>query len=367
MFAIGFIAALAVAAAFDEEPAGVVPAEMCGTYFIVSVVLESESGKPEADRTLDFIYDTGASGSLVDPDSIERVSGVRVPVGKRAVFRNASAGDVSYNKLPARVGEFDHISRALGRPVDGLLAYDAFGPYLVTLDYEAGEIRLGRGELPKPDGKTVFNARGKDERPWVKVKLGGRRERLLVDSGARNAVAVNDLDKYEVVGEPAPLGAAIRIKRIEKRVGARLAGSLNFGDVTFDRPIAEKTPGNQLLGAQVLQHFEITLDNKNRRIRFIQRTPGRLTSPPRRETGAFMKPTDEGFEIFDIVEGSAAADAGLEVGDVLTAFDGAPAFERGCPRRRDGIDERPAEIVLTRSRDDEEQDVRLDLSEPVIP
>lgn len=68
------------------------PAEMCRNYFFLPVTLAPREGYPQ-DRTLWFLHDTGASDSYVDPDSVERVSSVRLEEGDRAeFFKNAFYG-----------------------------------------------------------------------------------------------------------------------------------------------------------------------------------------------------------------------------------------------------------------------------------
>jgi membrane-associated protease RseP (regulator of RpoE activity) len=56
-----------------------------------------------------------------------------------------------------------------------------------------------------------------------------------------------------------------------------------------------------------------------------QQTPNQQT-PNQQTSGAFLgvatQPTDGGLEVTQVVAGSAAADAGIQVGDVITSFDG---------------------------------------------
>jgi membrane-associated protease RseP (regulator of RpoE activity) len=62
-----------------------------------------------------------------------------------------------------------------------------------------------------------------------------------------------------------------------------------------------------------------------------QQTPnqggnGNQQAPNQQGSGAFLgvatQPTDGGLEVTQVVSGSAAADAGIQVGDVITSFDG---------------------------------------------
>jgi len=83
LLAAGKLAAPPPAAARTIDPV-VLPSQMCRGYFFLPVTLEVRDGETAQDRTLWFLYDTGASASYVDPDSVERVSGQRLDSGVRA-------------------------------------------------------------------------------------------------------------------------------------------------------------------------------------------------------------------------------------------------------------------------------------------
>jgi S1-C subfamily serine protease len=78
--------------------------------------------------------------------------------------------------------------------------------------------------------------------------------------------------------------------------------------------------------------------------------------------GVGFEEAEGGVEITAVVEGSPAAEAGLEVGDIVTAVDGeavdAQSFPRSIMSKSVGD-----EVVLTITRDDEEQEITLTLGE----
>ena len=75
---------------------------MCRGYFFLPVTLDVRDGETAQDRTLWFLYDTGASASYVDPDSIERVSGQRLDSGVRANFGRVTPGPVTVDASERR-------------------------------------------------------------------------------------------------------------------------------------------------------------------------------------------------------------------------------------------------------------------------
>lgn len=334
-----------------------VPTEMCLGYFFVPVTLQARDDRPGSDRTLWFVYDTGASTTYVDPDSLERVSGRRVGNGSRVRITDATAGRVTYHALPARVDELDHLSISLGREIDGILAHDAFGSALVTLDYAAGQIRLSEGQLPPPDGRTVFASDGADDRPWLRVEFPSGTRRMLIDSGAGlTPLAVNRLDPEPVLAAPRPAGAAVRFRHVEQRLGARLDGEARIGAYRLDAPILVTTPGSEIIGGLVMRHFVWTFDTDRSRVRIeraAQDEPIRFD--PLTGHGMVLSPEADGMRVAAILADSPAAAADIRPGDLVTHFDGMPLRERGCAERRTDF------MTVTLLRNGTVHDIRLRL------
>lgn len=338
------------------------PSQMCRGYYFVPLTVSAQPDRPERaeDRTLWMLYDTGASTTYVDPDAIERVT-VQDAAGMRRVnFANAAMGPLSVNRLPARVRDLDHLSVALGREIDGILSFDVFKDFLLTLDYGVREIHLAEGALPEPDGKTVFDAAGRDKRPWLRVVWPSRTRRMLIDSGAAGTpFALNRLKRYPLTAAPVEIGASVRFTRIEYRTGGRLDGEARIGPFVFDRPLVEEVPETELIGAKIMRHFVWTFDQRNKRVR-IDRIEGSGPIAQAAEVthGLALRPASPHLVIEALLPGSAAAEAGLAPGDVLTHFDGRPVADRGCAWTPDA---RPETLHVTRLRDGEAMDVDLPL------
>jgi len=317
-------------AALAAEPV-IVPTEICRGYFLVPITLPARAGYPE-DRTLWFLHDTGASSSYVDPDSIERVSGIRLSPRDRANIRDAQAGPVSINHLQARVGELDHLARALGHPIDGILSFGAFSDFLLTLDYEQGEMRLEEGRLPRPDGVTVFNADGPDYRPWMVVEFPDRRRRMLIDSGAAmTSLAVRRIDLYDTVEPPRPTGASMRLREVEERSGARSRLDAHIGPHRLIAPTLQSTPGTELIGGEVMRHFIWTFDQATERVRLVRHHPEvPITFEPDFDHGMVFEPHPQGYRVGSVIADTPASQAGVQPGDIVTAFNGQPLDRRGC-------------------------------------
>jgi len=314
----------------NTEPI-VVPSEVCGDYFFIPITLAPRKGYPE-DRTLWFLYDTGASISTIDPHSIERVSGKKLKTGQWANISDASAGPVKINKMRSRVQSLTHLSLAMGREIDGILSFTTFKDFLLTLDYQLHEIRLESGELPRPDDDTVFSTKGPDARPWLTIEFSNRDRRMLLDSGAaKSGLVVRDIDKFETLATAVPFGASVRLTEIEIRSGARAESDARLGPYIFKTPILESTPGPELIGGDIMRFFNWTFDQKNKRVRVEQHEPNEpVIFEPIIAHGMVMVPRASGFRVTSVLDNTPAAAADIRPDDVVTHFNGTTMAELGC-------------------------------------
>lgn len=345
----------------DEGGPWVVPTELCRGYWFVPISLNEQ--KFGAGKVLNLIYDTGASSTRIDADALRRATGRSFDDGDRVRLVDASAGDIIFRELPARVDELGHLSMALGRSVDGILAVDAFKDFLLTLDPEQGRMSLTKGKLPRPDGKTVFSTRGPDKRPWLKVTIAGIEKRLLVDSGAAGSgIQINDIEDFPLHGEPRVLSSSVRLNEVEKNTMARLDGSVSIAGLTLVDPVIEEVPKSPILGGEVLQHFEMTLDQRHRRTSLRLLGPTEIPPQPHFELGISFQPTDRGLLVTDVYEDTPGEAAGIQPGDLVIGINGKRPEERGCAR----VGQDGGSSSLTIERDGTVLEKTLDMV-PIIP
>lgn len=337
-------------------------AHMCRGYFFVPVTLNSEtSTKTEEERTLYFLYDSGASLTYADPDSIERVTGKRIEAEKRVRLTDGHIGDLNFNSLPTRTAELDHLSIALGREIDGVLAYDAFGQRLLTLDYAAETMSLAEGHLPRPNRKDIFSTRGKDKRPWLSLKIGKKRRKILIDTGSTTTFALRNLYAYRMQATPVPISAAVRWDRMESRSAGRLAGDAFIGKNKIETPIIESVPGTELLGGSILKHFRVTFDVGKKRVRLDPYEDQAIQVPPERGWGLFLRPVKDGLKIEKVLPNGPSAKTDLAANDVITHVNGVPIRERNCASLEGQLS-----AQITRRRGDESATVTIDFTVPLV-
>ena len=313
----------------------VVSRELCNGLWIVPLTWESErSGKT---HELTAVFDTGGFSLFIDPDGLERVSGQRIAEGQRVrMTGGVSASGLQFTTFRPEVREMSHLGAALGLDFDVFLPFKAFDGKLLVLDYPAREMRVEQGSLPKPDGQTVFSARGRDKRPWLTVDLAGMERRILIDSGSNGRIELKRLRRLNWLDEPIVAGVSTRMDKYVARRAGRIKESLTIANLVFDQPIVSITGDSELMGVEVLRHFVVAFDQVNRRVRFEPSIPGPVRMAPQRGTGALLRADPAGyFEIARVHPGTPAARAGLRSGERVLELDGVPVAERGCRRLDD--------------------------------
>ena len=348
-----FLATASIAPALRATEEKVVPTEMCRGLFLVPVTFDTD---PE--RSLVLVLDTGAGRTSVDPDAIERVTGRRIKPGQKATLRRGEAGPLKLKRFQTRVHEMDHLARALGRHVDGILGFPTFQDLLLTLDYPAEEVRVSKGELAEPDGQRVFHDVGK-RRPHLALELPeGARVPVLVDSGSTGGLDLRRTDPLEWERPPRPVAASVRYDAIRVDEAGRLARDIAYGPLVLERPVVEAIDDDatRLAGYRILRRFVWTFDGRNRRIRMVPDSAEPIRFDAVRGTGLTFRPRERGMEIVRVLDDTPAERTDVREGDLVTAIDFVPVYERGCVSM---IDDTRETTTLTVERDGASMDIEV--------
>lgn len=333
----------------------------CGRHILVDMTV---GGDP--DKILTMILDTGASYTVIDPDSVYRVSGQHLEQNKWVNFEKLTVGKVAFHKVRARGSNLDHISRALGYPVDGILGFPAFAGTLLTLDYPAGEVRVGGGQL-NPDDPDVFELSSRNiSRPWITLQIAGRSRTVLIDSGSGSGLVLNRSNSYSWLTPPLPVRSSMRINRLQLREMGRLDDHVVFGPTEILHPLVEITNATQLVGTAILEEFVLTFDQKNHLLRMQYAGDGPMVQDALRGTGLVFNPTHAGLEVVRVLKGSPAARVKLRKGDLVTAINGRPVLERECGGFGHRLTDQDRELVLTITHKNVSRDILVDVVD-IIP
>ncbi|WP_428269506.1 aspartyl protease family protein [Haliangium sp.] len=234
-----------------------------------------------------------------------------------------------------RLGEIEDV------PFVGLVGFEVFKRFAVTIDYAGGALTLQRPETfeYRGDGAAipfVFD----HHTPQIEGVLDGRPGVFTVDTGSRGALTLLApfVAEHGLLDAYAPTVEALTGWGVGGPVYSHLAhgrelvlGDMHIPDVamdlfTGDRGAFAGTHAAGNIGGGVLKRFTVTFDY-SRQVMYLDKNQ-HFDAPDRHDqSGLWMSRTDAGFAIEAIVPGSAAERAGLAVGDHVVAVDGRAVTE----------------------------------------
>jgi hypothetical protein len=295
-----------------------------------------------------MILDTGASLG-VSPEVAQKAgltaesTSVTGGVGEKSVeAQNSHVRELTFGPVHLSNLECDIISTAdspyvFGKiPVDGFFGVEVFEKYVVRHDYQ-------KKELTFYDPQTyVYSGSGESilfERPGnipvINASFDGIDGKFGVDTGARSAlilygpfVANHHLaEKYQPKFQGVSgwgLGGPVRSYMVRSQ-------SLKIGQFELHGLIARLSLNKSgatatsskagLIGPDVLKQFTFICDYARHRLIFEKNADfGRSDSYDR--AGIWLAQKGDAFEVFDVIPGGPADQAGLKVGDHVLTVDG---------------------------------------------
>lgn len=341
-----------------------------------------------------FILDTGASVTVLD-SSRAKMLGIKVSGGgdvEGAGESAAAAGmarDVSFS-LPGldfqareiAVLPLSNLNHYVGRVVDGILGHNFFSRFVVEIDYAARTINVY-------DPKSFqYSGTGdsiplvlKDNAPSVRspLALPGRAPiegNFRIDTGGSHALLLSTpFVKAQKVLESIPKTIAAPAAGVGGETSVRLGRvqSLQLGRFTLEKPVttfAQSAKGALAnpdltgnIGGGIMRRFKVIFDYRDRRM--ILEPNSRLTEPFESDmSGTVLTaegPRLDSFKIFYVTENSPAAEAGLRVGDVITAIDGKPSPTLTLDAVREMFKQDGREYLLSIKRGEQVSQVKLQL------
>ena len=309
-----------------------------------------------------FALDSGASFRFVIDTRRARVLGLKL---QGHFTREGGAGPGAYEVAetrrvsinlsglkfadqPAAVMALGEIEAQAGRPLDGLVGLDLFTRYVVEIDYFGNKISLydpkiytysGSGEsIPLTLRDGHFFVPAKIEMPGC-PRLDGQ---FLVDTGGGLVTAVLTTPFAQSNHLPAPTQRTILDRSLsglggETRVLVSRATSFTLGSLVIREPIiyVSKDSGGALassdfaglIGGEILRKFKVVFDYA--RGRLILEPNAHYAEPLEYDmSGIRLRAGGDDFRtfrVYQVLEDSPAAEAGLRVGDILAFIDGAAA------------------------------------------
>ena len=309
-----------------------------------------------------FLLDTGNPIGIIDMSTAKSV-GLEmqgtVPVGgagggslQGAIVKNGEFEIPGVDRFKGRISlaiPLEGIKPRLGHEIDGLLGADFIGRFVVEIDYYSKVIRLydpdryvysGQGEsipLIRAGGRPSIHAR---------IRVPGHEPiagTFVVDLGSGLSLTLTN----QFVRENGLLDSAQ--PKLESTIGVGAGGktaalvgrvgSLEIGRFVIPNPVtsfSQDTQGAMAtsalfegnIGTQIMRKFKVILDYKSQRI-ILEPNPS-FHDPLEFEMSG-MNLVAEGpdfkhFKIVELIDHAPAAEAGLKIGDEITAIDGQAAM-----------------------------------------
>lgn len=227
-----------------------------------------------------FLIDTGADGlARADTSLVDRL---KLPIvgeennadrsGKiqsvnQVRLDTITLGSISFQNITAKSRSYNTTPR-----IDGILAFDLFSDYLLTLDYPNKRVRLEKGSLPKSNGGKILNYETPNGTPLVEVKFGKLTAKADIDSGDSEGISLPAalVNKLTLSSQPKVVGKGKSANNEFEIKEASLREAFQIGRYSFPKPTVVYTNvfENINLGSQILREFAITFDQKNHRVRF---------------------------------------------------------------------------------------------------
>lgn len=233
-----------------------------------------------------FLIDTGAGGMARADASLVEHLGLSI-VGQESSSdagnkTQASVDEVKFAILSIKDLQFRDVT-AYSRNyntatylshIDGILGFDLFADYLLTLDYPNKRVRIERGALSKPDGKQILNFEMIDGNPYVEISIGNIKTKALIDSGNIRAVDLSSafLKKVPLVSSPRTIGRGGSVSGEYDVKEVKLQDSLSIDGYSFSEPFVTFSDVFEEIniGSSLLREFVVTFDRKNLRMRLIK-------------------------------------------------------------------------------------------------
>lgn len=265
-------------------------------------------------------------------------------------------GGAALSKPVFYVMDLGDLANVEGVPSDGLVGFEMFRRFRVTVDYEKRVLTLTEpAKFRPPAGAQVVPFELADRIPIIQAKLDGMPVRLSVDTGSRASLTMNspfvrqnDLVTRYAAGTEAVTGWGVGGP--ERGRPAR-AGSLRLGDVTVPDVAMDLFTGDKgadanpdlsgNLGAGVLKRFTVSFDYDARKMYLVPN--GDFAKPDLFDrSGMWLMADGDALKVVAVTAGGPADKAGLHEGDRIAKVGGEPIAHRPLPEWRARLRELPA-------------------------
>jgi hypothetical protein len=242
-----------------------------------------------------------------------------------------------------------------GYDSDGLVGYEMFRRFGVTIDYAKRELVLvEHAKFAPPEGSHVVPFDLADRIPVVQGTLDGVPARLSIDTGSRVSLTLHApfvrahglVAKYQAAPEAVVgWGVGGPSRGRPARFGTLQLGDLSLGGIAGDLFVGNKgafaspdLAGN--IGGGVLKRFTVAFDYEAKRM-YLAPNAAFANADEFDRSGLWLIGAGDALHVADVAGDSAAQRAGLREDDRITAIGGEKIAARGLPEWRQRLRELP--------------------------
>jgi predicted aspartyl protease len=343
-------------------------------------------------ESLPLILDTGASTSVVNQRLVEELGlniegEVEATTGGGTVKASFVRGvtlsipGVEVPNVTLAAIPLSGFEAGLGQPVGGIIGYDIFKLYVVEIDFASRVVRLYEPLGYRYSGKgQALPITIEEQIPFIRARIirpgGGIAEGTFeFDTGQVGALTLtNPFVSQNKLLESSQKTLQITTGAIlPGRVNARVSrvGAIQLGRFVIKEPVTSIAQGAQdagvesgkagLIGGEILSRFTVIVDYT--RARVILEANSQFESPFEFDkSGMSLSAQGENFRTYRVrtlVEGAPAAEAGVRVGDIITAINGRSVAGMTLSQVRQMLRQENKEYLLSIKRDDHATRLKL--------
>jgi len=370
----------------DEGLLASIPFQLYGNMIVMELSVDEST-------PLNFIFDTGAGGTVINARTADRLD----IVGDEAVSREGATGmaeivrstdhivyveDVSFQDVTLGIAELGHIEKRIGTPIDGVIGWLILSQYAVRIDYDAMLIEIYDNNKFEYDfGDSGYTLEVQGTAIFTNVTTAFKSGniftgKVLVDTGAGNTFYFNTpfIEENDLLAEMDTYyeRETQSISTESAHAYTTMLANLSISDYEFSTlpvtmAIAEAGASSWsgpmgILGNGVLKHFNVFIDLQQKRMSL---EPNRLYHDQFEGNCSGLElVTDDAFQrviIDHVYASSPAEEAGLKVGDEIVQINGANISDFQLPQIRSMLSQDGDEVEILIDREGELRSYTLKL------
>ncbi len=275
--------------------------------------------------------------------------------------RELRLGDAVLSQPVFFVMDLGKLPAVEGSDSDGLVGYEMFRRFGVTIDYARRELVLSeRAKFAPPSGAHAVPFELAERIPIVQGTLDGLPMRISIDTGSRVSLTMHApfVREHDLVAKYRAAPESVTGWGVGGPSRGRPArfGTLRLGDLAVEGIAGDLFTGNKgafaspdlsaNLGGGVLRRYTVAFDYEARKMYLAPNAQAAELDAFDR-SGLWLLGAQDALEVADVAQDSAAARAGLHEGDRITAIGGEQVKARGLSEWRQRLRELPVGTRLT--------------------